>query len=346
MNARAFDLGACPRVRARQARATRAVLRACALLPARWSVELPPLGSATMTFAGYDSDPDRIDAAELAVSFGAGRGRVSVEASFAARLVDTVLGGSAVFSTARSIGPAGRGVLVGVLAPVFDRIGGSLQLGPAVPREGRDRDLASVLFRLETVVASGWLRLTPPPGDLLPRIDGADAWRARAGRIPVTGSVELAATGVPGGALAGLAVGDAVLFDGVRAEMFAANGSWTCRLRVGGHTAGVTVDAAGKISIDGAFSPLQDEEGKMSAAGSNTDATTVLAAASIEVVAELGRVSLRGDELLGLAPGAVLAMGMGRTGVSLRVGGEVWAEGEIVDIDGEFGVRVTRLANR
>ena len=84
----------------------------------------------------------------------------------------------------------------------------------------------------------------------------------------------------------------------------------------------------------------------MSASDSNTDATTVLAAASIEVVAELGRVSLRGDELLGLAPGAVLAMGMGRTGISLRVSGEVWAEGEIVDIDGELGVRVTRLANR
>ena len=82
----------------------------------------------------------------------------------------------------------------------------------------------------------------------------------------------------------------------------------------------------------------------MSASDSNTDATTVLAAASIEVVAELGRITLRGDELLGLAPGAVLAMGLGRTDVSLRVGGEVWADGEIVDIDGELGVRVTRVA--
>jgi flagellar motor switch/type III secretory pathway protein FliN len=76
------------------------------------------------------------------------------------------------------------------------------------------------------------------------------------------------------------------------------------------------------------------------------DATTVLSAASIEVVAELGRVSLRGDELLGLAPGAVLALGGRRTGVALRVGGELWADGEIVDIDGELGVRITRLANR
>ena len=84
----------------------------------------------------------------------------------------------------------------------------------------------------------------------------------------------------------------------------------------------------------------------MSASDSNTDTTTVLAAATIEVVAEIGRIALRGDEVLGLVPGAVLAVGNGRTGVSLRVGGEIWADGEIVDIDGELGVRVTRLVNR
>ena len=70
------------------------------------------------------------------------------------------------------------------------------------------------------------------------------------------------------------------------------------------------------------------------------------ASASIEVVAEIGRVALRGDEVLGLAPGAILALGKERPAVSLRVGGEIWADGEIVDIDGELGVRVTRLANR
>ena len=84
----------------------------------------------------------------------------------------------------------------------------------------------------------------------------------------------------------------------------------------------------------------------MSASESDTDAATVLAAAPIEVVAELGRITLRGDELLGLAPGAVLASGR-TAGVSLlRVGGEVWAEGEIVDVDGELGVRVTRARDR
>jgi flagellar motor switch protein FliM len=77
-----------------------------------------------------------------------------------------------------------------------------------------------------------------------------------------------------------------------------------------------------------------------------TDATEVLASAPVEVVAELGRITLRGDELLGLTAGAVLALGRGRQNVSLCVAGQVWADGEIVDVDGQLGVRVTRVARR
>ena len=72
------------------------------------------------------------------------------------------------------------------------------------------------------------------------------------------------------------------------------------------------------------------------------DAAAVLAAAPIEVVAELGRFVLRGEEIAGLGPGAVLTLGRaGASPVALRVGDEIWAEGELVDVDGELGVRVT-----
>jgi len=255
-----------------------------------------------------------------------------------------VLGGRGVFSAARALGPAEGGVLAGVLAPAFDRIGGGVHIGPRPPRDGWEA--ASISFRLETVVASGWLRLTMPAGDLPARAEDADVWRARAGRVPVVGQIEIAATRVPLGALARLAVGDAVVFDGVTAAAFAPGSAWRGRVRIGAHAAEVGLDGDGKLTLVGGFSPLTIEEGNMSVSESDTDATTVLAAASIEVVAELGRVTLRGDELLGLAPGAVLAVGAGRTTISLRVGGEVWADGEIVDIDGELGVRVTRLARR
>jgi type III secretion system YscQ/HrcQ family protein len=350
LNAHPFDLGSCPRVRAWQARASRAALRGCALLPERWPIEVPPLGSATMSFVGIDADAGGgAGGVELAVSFGVARGRLTVEPVFAVRLVDTVLGGRGAFSAARVVGPAETGVLAGVLAPVFDRIGGSLNIGPLPARAGRDRDPASILFRLETAVGSGWLRLTPPAGGVAPSADGPEIWRARASSIPVIGHLEIATTAVPATAFAAVAAGDAVVFDGVSAAAFAPGARWTGRVRVGGHAADVAVEREGKltkVTMMGGFSPLTTEERDMSASGSNMDATTVLGAASIEVVAELGRITLRGDELLGLAPGAVLALGAGRTGISLRVGGEVWADGEIVDVDGELGVRVTRLASR
>jgi type III secretion protein Q len=73
-----------------------------------------------------------------------------------------------------------------------------------------------------------------------------------------------------------------------------------------------------------------------------TDPTAALAAVPIEVIAELGRLTLRGEDVVGLGPGAVLALGRaGAARVVLRVGGEVWAEGELCDVDGALGVRVT-----
>ncbi len=300
-----------------------------------------------MSFVGFDPEAAGADAIDLAVNFGTERGRVSIEPSFAVRLVDGVLGGEAIFSPARSAGPAERGVLAGLLAPAFDRLGGSVTLDPVAASDGRGEQAAGLAFLLETVVASGWLRLTPPAADWPAITSITDAWGVRVRRVPVTAEVQLAATGLPVRALASAVAGDAIVFDGNEAAAFAADVPWRGRLRVGGHVAEVVVDVGGKVSLAGGFSPARKEERHMSASDSNTDSTTtVLAAASIEVVAELGRIALRGDELLGLAPGAVLALGAQRKGVSLRVGGELWADGEIVDIDGELGVRVTRVANR
>jgi type III secretion protein Q len=78
--------------------------------------------------------------------------------------------------------------------------------------------------------------------------------------------------------------------------------------------------------------------------GPTEKAGAVLAAAPIEVVVELARITLRGDEVLGLAPGVVLTVAADRRqAIALRVGGAIWAEGELVDVEGELGVRVTRL---
>ena len=73
-------------------------------------------------------------------------------------------------------------------------------------------------------------------------------------------------------------------------------------------------------------------------------AEALLGELPVEVVCELGRVSMSGRELLELRPGAVIPVGRPLAGpVDLTVGGRVVARGELVDVEGEIGVRVTQL---
>jgi len=71
-----------------------------------------------------------------------------------------------------------------------------------------------------------------------------------------------------------------------------------------------------------------------------------VAGAPVEIVAELGRLTVRGDELAGLLEGCVLSLGPRRpAAVRLCVGGRLWALGELVAIDDELGVRITELVD-
>jgi flagellar motor switch/type III secretory pathway protein FliN len=339
-----FDLASCPAVDARRAHATRAALRACATLPERWDVELPPLGTAAIAPVAIDGDGGRAGDIELGLRFGAGAGRVAVDPLFAVRVVDRVLGGRATRPPViRALGPAERGVLAAVLAPLWDRLGVTVDLGVV---SARKPDVAAIVVRIDADGVSGNVRLTPAGPDGFWSERGAAGWQARAKRLRVGAQVEIARTGLHYRELAALVAGDAVVFDGVGADAFAAHASWPGRLRVGGFAAALSVGVGGELTIVDGFCAEQGEELKMAAGDSKTDATVVLASAPVEVVAELGRITMRGDELLGLAAGAVLALGRGRQSVSLCVAGEVWADGEIVEVDGQLGVRVTRVARR
>ena len=89
----------------------------------------------------------------------------------------------------------------------------------------------------------------------------------------------------------------------------------------------------------------QDEKPRCNPAErSSYEVAEVLAATPVEVVAEIGRITLRGDELAGLMKGSVLSLGPRRTdAIQLRVGGQLWAVGELVSVGDELGVRILRL---
>jgi flagellar motor switch/type III secretory pathway protein FliN len=341
-----FDLGSCPRVEARAARATRAALAGGAALANRWEVELPPLGSATVSVLGVraTAEDGRSPNPALAIRCGVARGRLVVEAAFACRLVDATLGGAEGLRVARALGPAERGLLVGLLGGLLAPMGWSVALEPPPAAEP---DMGAFALRLETPVGLGHLDLQLPSSSGRP-IGGREArlLSKRLSQLPIVARLEIAETHLRVSDMMGAAAGDAVVFEDVAATPFGEATPWPARLAfAGGHGPSwpAEVDPAGNVQIVG-YPEMRKQEERMSGSGDSEDGsiTAALAAAPIQVVAELGRITLRGEELAGLAPGAVFALG-GRGTLVVTAAGERWAEGEIVDVDGELGIRITRV---
>jgi type III secretion protein Q len=174
----------------------------------------------------------------------------------------------------------------------------------------------------------------------------------KAADIEITMELELARTALALAELATVGPGDAVVFDGAPAP--ARDEDWPVRARVGNLAAAATVDSDGNLRLAAPFRELEHgrrimeseaEPTQISPADGPSDAERVLAAAPVEVVAELGRIAVRGDELAGLVRGSVLPFGPPRLDtIELRVGGRLWAVGELVTVGDELGVRITRMA--
>ncbi|MDB4964800.1 MAG: type secretion system apparatus protein YscQ/HrcQ [Myxococcales bacterium] len=220
------------------------------------------------------------------------------------------------------------------------------------------------LASLAISVADGWLaaaqaRVTSPAGDGWARLIVPDALRlgapaprtleailARAGRLDdahVPLRLEVGRTAVARDDLSGLAAGDVILFErfGVRD---ARGGPVTLRLGRGGFAARLDGDALaivqqyrlnlGAPNMD--FDPSQKPDA--------ASADQLLRELPVEVVCELGRVTISGRELIELRPGAVIPAGRPLSGpVDLTVGGRVVARGELVDVEGEIGVRIVQI---
>jgi type III secretion system YscQ/HrcQ family protein len=207
--------------------------------------------------------------------------------------------------------------------------------------------LAVAQARVASPVGDGWARLIVPHALRLaaesPRT--VDALLARVGRLAdaqVALRLEVGRTAVARADLAGLSVGDVVLFErfGVRD---ARGGPVTLRLGRGGFAARLDGDA---LTIEDSFR-LNLGAPSMEFDATNKDAASadqLMRELPVEVVCELGRVTMSGRELVELRPGAVIPAGRPLSGpVDLTVGGRVVARGELVDVEGEIGVRITQL---
>ncbi len=325
--------------------------------------ELAGAGRLELGWVGFDgADLPSVESFGLVDRDGRA-GRAAIDRWLALAVVAATLGLPAPLAL-RRLGPVERGVLGGHLASLLARWARSIAIDLAIDRvagPGRDRGapLIAVTLRAQAAGASGMVRIEAPPDwlSLGPKASRTRSPRLRAAadRLQTVASVELAATTLRCAELEAAGVGDAVVFSG------AAWPEGTERLveiRIGDHAAparvrdGHVVMAGGFRAVDPRPRPAvarrtSERTGEMSdddnAAGRQANAE-LLASAPIEIVAELGRVVLRGDEVLALGEGSVLALGRAGTTVDLVAGGRTWARGELVNIDGELGVRITELA--
>ncbi len=160
------------------------------------------------------------------------------------------------------------------------------------------------------------------------------------------GVLELGRTEVPAADLAAAVPGDALVFDGTPGLVPGA--AWPVRLLVGRSRVSARLEPDSRLVVEGSWSPMEEETaafrnqnpGWKPAAPASPE-TSDPSRTTVEAVAELGRISLRSDELVRLAREGSLKLGpRPGDGVSLRVGDQLWATGEVVTLGEQLGVRI------
>jgi len=259
-----------------------------------------------------------------------------VEGTFALGAVNAILG-LPLAPAVRSLSRIERGVLHGLLATLSARLG----LLPAVRvcPEGRQTEMSDpvvieISLRLGEAIGHAWLCATE---EFWVRILATQA--TSLGPSSTVFCLEFGRTRVPVSELSDVREGDAIVFDGVAALV--ATDPWPIQIRRGGIAVAASLGADGVVVAEAA-----DDRDCGVSTKVERRATVPLArphaAVAVpggEVTAEIAR--LDGAALGGLFGGAPLGRGRCQS-VLLRLADAPWAEGEILAVDGEFAVRITR----
>ena len=278
---------------------------------------------------------------------------VVVEAALAGKLARAALGlDEGELAAPRPLTLAEEGALEFLIAALggadVAQVSGVVGEAAVAAVSGGEGWLAVAQAHVASPVGDGWARLIVPDvarlgAAPLRALEVIEAHAIRFADAHVALRLEVGRTAVARSDLSGLGAGDVILFErfGVRD---ARGGPVTLRLGRGGFGARLDGDA---LTIEEHFRlnrGVSSMEFDPSQKGDAASADQLLRELPVEVVCELGRVTMSGRELLELRPGAVIPAGRPLSGpVDLTVGGRVVARGELVDVEGEIGVRITQL---
>jgi type III secretion system YscQ/HrcQ family protein len=361
---RPFPLAELPRVARAQVDAARLLMLRLPLAGgAEWAAACRSVGGAvTLSLREIYALPARELTSQsrgAVVRLGLPGGRaalVVVEAALAGKLARAALGldGEPELGAPRPLTLAEEGALEFLVAALCGAdvaqvtgVVGEAAVATLAASHG-DGWLAVAEAHVASPAGDGWARLVVPDVARLgaPPLRALDAVFAHAGRLTdaqLALRLEVGRTAVARSDLSGLGAGDVILFErfGVRD---ARGGPVTLRLGRGGFGARLDGDA---LTIEEHFRlnrgvPSMEFDPSQKGDAASTD--QLLRELPVEVVCELGRITMTGRELLELRPGAVIPAGRPLSGpVDLTVGGRVVARGELVDVEGEIGVRITQL---
>ncbi len=255
----------------------------------------------------------------------AGLASLAVDRGFAARLAQRVAGETGGPGTSGSLTAAERAVLELAILGALDALAAETEIEAALAprlalRGGSPQRPVCVELTVSVAGTQGRAFLLLPEAALrgLSRASGVSPALQD---VPVPGSVRDGRVELDQGDLEDLRPGDVLLLDPP----------------AGASTA---LHLPGGLAARGRFAggSLEVEEVDLPDTGRSAGTAPVL----VEV--ELATVAVPLRELARIAPGAVLPLGIDRSGrVTLRIGERAVAHGELVEVDGAVGVRIGSL---
>lgn len=336
-----LDLSKLPRVSAASAALHRAAGTRLGPRDRKLEQTVPPFGTISWTCLTVGDVPPLEPTDGVWTLVGPDhQGRIVLDGWSTARLLALGLG-LAPPNVVRPIGSAERGVVAAVIARVLHSVGAAVTVSLRRPPPHVD-GLVRLTVMARSTSFSARVGLDVPPRWIPIRQTSDIVAQAASRAVPVPVAVELATTSLAAAAVLRARAGDAVVFD-VPALSRAVR--WPVQVRAGDHAFSAELASNGELTVVQTFYPVRkgatqmnDDDRVMSTAA------TVIASAPIEVTARIGRFFLRADELLGMAEGTVLPLGSLRSNlVEVTIGSRLWARGELVDVEGQLGVRLTEL---
>lgn len=197
------------------------------------------------------------------------------------------------------------------------------------------------------LVTSSALRVAAAPGASVSGVFREPAvMRKRLAGVVVDLVIEAGYGFLPSREVLGFSVGDIVMLDHFGPRPITGGPVW---LRLGrgvfpGHLDGAGVTVLGSYYLRA--HDMADPQTEPAAPSPETESLSdsLLRELPVQVTCEIGRVTLSAREILELRPGTVLPVGRPLAGpVDLTAGGRVLAHGELVDVEGEIGVRITEI---